>query len=409
MEKQPAVKKEKFFKAIPGGVTAVRGVVASGVASGLKPGGELDLALIVSEVPCRTAAFFTTNKLLGAHIPVMREKLVASGSLCSAVLINSKNANCSTGAAGIAANKKISADVARRINVPADQVLYASTGVIGVQLPVDKIIAALPKAVAGLSAAGGVAAARAIMTTDTRPKSVCFEVCEGKKTYRIGGVAKGSGMICPNMATLLVFVFTDADVPRGLLTSAARRAMNASFNAMCVDNDMSPNDTLLVMANGCSGVKVRPGTPAIRRFEEALQAVCRQIAMELLRDGEGATKILDIRVVGAANDADARVIARAVANSQLVKTALFGEDPNWGRIISAAGSSGAEFDPNRATLEIGGSVVYRCGRIGHVPADLMKDDNVAVRLDVGKGRGASRMQTCDLSTEYVRINADYTT
>lgn len=409
MKKKTEMTSNSKYKEIPGGVAAVKGIRATGVACGLKPDGALDLALFHSDAPCRTAAFFTTNKLLGAHIPVMREKLRASGGLCRALLVNSKNANCATGAAGEAANRKIAGRLAPLLSVPADQILFASTGVIGVQLPIDRIAGALPMAVGALSSSGGDVAARAIMTTDTKPKSFCIEVKDGKSAYRIAGVAKGAGMICPNMATMFVFVFTDADVPRRMLDGVCRDVLADTLNSISVDGDMSPCDTLLVMANGRSGVSVKPGTPGALRFRDALRHVCDRISMEIIRDGEGATKLVDIRVAGAKNGKDARTIARAIAHSQLVKTAIFGEDPNWGRIVSAAGASGADFDPALATLSVGKTVVYRRGRIGRVNQDIMKGDTIVIRLDAGLGDGASRFYTCDLSTEYVKINAEYTT
>ncbi|MFA6447938.1 MAG: bifunctional glutamate N-acetyltransferase/amino-acid acetyltransferase ArgJ [bacterium] len=398
------------IKFIDGGPAAVIGVTGAGVHCGLKPDKELDAALFLSEKPCKTAAFFTTNKLLGAHIPVFREKLQAGGGLVSALLVNSKNANCSTGKQGERDNIAVSAALAKELGLPAEQVLFASTGVIGVRLPKDKILSGLDALVTQHGKRGMANAARAIMTTDTRPKSCAVEVEQGGRLYHIGGVAKGSGMIAPNLATMFSFVFTDADLPMALLKKIAAECVEESYNSILVDGDMSPNDTVLAMANGMSEVKLAASDEAgLALFKEALGSVMKQLAMEIVRDGEGATKVMHIEVNGAASAADAKCIARAIALSPLVKTAVFGMDPNWGRIISAAGASGAKFDPLRASLLIDGARVFKLGKPQQFKAKIMRKPDVFIQLDAGLGSASARFWSCDLSIDYVKINAEYMT
>lgn len=401
--------KKPYLRAVEGGPAAVRGITASGVHCGLKPVGVPDLALFKSDRPCGVAAFYTRNKLLGAHIAVFRESLRANGNRCQALLVNSKNANCSTGPQGERDNLAVAAELSRRLGIPPELVLFASTGVIGVRLPADKIIAGLDPLVAKLgNKIDG--AARAIMTTDTRPKVCAVEVRQGKKKYTVGGVAKGAGMIHPDMATMFSFIFTDAGVSFPLLRSVAAECLDDTFNSISVDNDTSPNDTALVMANGASGVHIDPKARVNRaHFKEGLEAVMRQLAREIVRDGEGATKLVHIEIHGAANDADARRMARGIANSMLVKTAIFGRDPNWGRIVSAAATAGAQFDPLMARLTLDGECVYDRGRLPPLPENLFSNSDVFILLDAGLGRGSARFWTCDLSYGYVKINAEYTT
>jgi len=410
--KKDMEKKEKaaHIKFIGGGPAAVLGVTGAGVHCGLKPDGALVLALFLSEQPCKTAAFFTANKLLGAHIPVFREKLRAGRGLVSALLVNSKNANCSTGKQGEKDNLAICAALAKELGLPPEQTLFASTGVIGVRLPAGLIRAGLDPLVTQHGKAGVANAARAILTTDTRPKICAVETEHCGRRYHIGGVAKGAGMIAPNLATMLSFVFTDLDLPAASLRKIAAECVEESYNSISVDGDTSPNDTVLVMANGMSGVKLGAGDSAgLARFKESLGAVTKRLAMEIVRDGEGATKVMHIEVLGAATAADAKCIARAIALSPLVKTAIFGMDPNWGRIISAAGASGAKFDPLRARLDIDGACVYNLGKPRRLRAEIMRNPDVFIRLETGLGRAAARFWSCDLSIDYVKINAEYMT
>ncbi len=400
----------KRIKTIEGGPAAVLGITGSGVHCGLKPDGAKDLALFLSERPCKTAAFFTTNKLLGAHIPVSRDKLRAGRNLVSAVLINSKNANCSTGKQGEKDNAYVCARLARELNIPAEQALFASTGVIGQRLPLNKIIGGLDPLIAMHGKNGVADAALAIMTTDTRPKIKAVEVTSGKSNYHIGGVAKGAGMIAPNMATMLSFIFTDADIALPVLRRISAGCVEDSFNSISIDGDMSPNDTVLVMANGMSNVKIGVNDrAALALFKQALDEVMQGLSMEIVRDGEGATKVMHIEVSGAADENDAKRIARAIAESSLVKTAVFGMDPNWGRIISAAGASGAVFDPLRARLKIDGTLVYNHGTAPALKSAIMKNKDVFINLEVGLGRARARFMSCDLSIDYVKINAEYMT
>lgn len=395
------------MKSVSGGPCAVDGVSASGTHCGLKPNGALDLALFVSAKPCSTAAFYTKNKLLGAHIPVSRKKHAATGGKFSAVLVNSKNANCATGAAGEKDNVLVSSALAKKLGVPANEVVFASTGVIGVRLNTDKVTSAMDALIKGLSDKNAMNAAKAIMTTDTRPKMCAVEVSDGGKTFRIGGVAKGAGMISPDLATMFGFIFTDADIAVSSLEKLSAGCVKGTFNSISIDGDTSPNDTVLVMANGASGVKIGPKNKD--KFVTALYEVARYLSMEIVRDGEGATKLVHIEVKGASNDSDAEKMAREIGNSLLVKTAIFGRDPNWGRIVSAAGVSGANFKPEKATLRIDGACVYTKGSIPPLKKKIMKNKDVFIYLECGLGRGSARFWTCDLTYDYVKINAEYTT
>jgi glutamate N-acetyltransferase/amino-acid N-acetyltransferase len=404
------IARKSYLEAVDGGPCAVEGITCAGAHIGLKPNGEPDCALFVSEQPCKTAAFFTTNKLLGAHIPVFRETLKASRNRCRALLVNSKNANCATGEKGERDNLAVAATLASKLGVPPEMSLFCSTGVIGRPLPVGIISGGLDALVASLSKDGALSAARAILTTDTREKMFALSVKQGGKKYHIGGVAKGSGMIAPNMATMFAFIFTDADIPFSMLRSVAADCVDNTFNSVSVDGDMSPNDTALVMANGISGVKLDAKDAGGReRFREALGLVAGALAREIARDGEGATKLVSIEINGAASVADARRMARGIAESLLVKTAIFGGDPNWGRIVSAAATSGAALDPAKARLDIDGLRVYDKGRIADAPDNIFKGKEVTIRLDAGAGRSSARFWSCDLSYDYVKINAEYTT
>lgn len=402
-------KNKMNIKKVSGGVCGVKGIRASGVHCGMKADGAPDLALVVSDAPCRTAVFYTTNLLNGAHIAAFKSRLGKSKGLCSAVLVNSRIANCSTGKQGFQDTMLICDKLAALLDVPREQVVHASTGVIGRRLAVDKILGALPVAQKALSAKGGDDAAKAIMTTDAWPKSACVQVGTGADAYRIGGMAKGAGMIHPNMATMLAFVFTDADVSAKDLREVSRRVMNKTFNRISIDNDMSPNDTFAVMANGVSGVKIGAGGRPLAEFEEALYELCSKIARDMVKSGEGVTKVVEILVENARSEKDADTIARGIADSQLVKTAIFGSDPNWGRVLSAAATSGAKFDPEKARLLIDGALVYDRGKPVEAMKKIMQGKEVLIRFDAAAGKASARRWTGDLSIDYVKINADYTT
>ncbi len=401
------------------GVTAPRGYRASGVSAGIKrsaggpaqAAGPLDLALLVSDSVATAAAVFTTSRAPAAPVVLSREHLAQSGGVARAVIVNSGCANACTGTEGMEAARDMAAETARLVHCSAAEVLVASTGVIGVALPIEKIRAALPNAFRSLSAEEGPTAARAIMTTDPFPKEAGAVVDIGGREVRIGGMAKGSGMIEPMMATMLGFVTTDAAVPLPLLQRALREAVDDTFNAITVDGECSTNDTVMILANGASGAAVDASTYA--PFVAALRSVCLELALGIVRGGEGATKLVTVTVTGAASAEDARRAAKAIANSPLVKTAIHGGDPNWGRLIAVAGRANVAFELSRAAVMIGPTVLFKEGRPydDNAPkaAAYLKGKDIAVSVDLGSGTASSTVWTCDLSAEYVRINADYRT
>ena len=396
---------------IPGGVATPRGFRAAGVSAGIKASGNPDLALLVSDVPAQAAAVFTTNRVQAAPVLVSREHLAASHGTVRAIVVNSGCANACTGDAGLQVARDMAAETARVVSCPPEQVLVASTGVIGVGLSIDKIRAGIPIAFRALGADHGPAAARAIMTTDLSPKEAAATITIGGREAVIGGMAKGAGMIEPMMATMLGFVTTDAAVSPGMLDRALREAVDATFNAITVDGDSSTNDCVLLLANGASGVTVDDA--AYGTFVEGLTAVCRELALAIVRGGEGATKLVTVNVTGAASSADARKAAKVIANSLLVKTAIHGADPNWGRLICAAGRAGVAFDESRAAVTVGTIVLFKDGQphdeFAPQAADYLKGTDLTVGVDLGSGTASSTVWTCDLSAEYVRINADYRT
>ena len=389
---------------IEGGVTAPQGFVAGAMACGIKPSGKPDLALVASRTTAAVAGVFTTNRVKAA--PVILSQQRAAAGRARAVIVNSGNANACTGEEGQRAAERMAAATARRLDLAADEVLVLSTGVIGVPLPVEKIEAALPALVP--SPDGGDAAAQAIMTTDTRPKTAAVEVAIDCSTVRIGGMAKGAGMIHPNMATMLAVITTDAAIAPADLQRHLGAAARHSFNRIDVDGDTSTNDSVVLLANGASGTTL-PG----ELFAEALTQVCVSLARQIAADGEGATKLLEVTVTGAARLEDAEKAARAITRSTLVKAAMYGNDPNWGRILCAAGYSGAVFDPTGARLVVQGIPLFAHGV--PLPFDAqaasaaLRAPEVAVHLDLGSGDQSATAWGCDLSPEYVRFNAEYTT
>jgi glutamate N-acetyltransferase/amino-acid N-acetyltransferase len=396
---------------VPGGIATPRGFRAAGVAAGIKANGNPDLMLLVADAAAQAAAVFTTNKVIAAAVSVSKEHLQRSGGAVRAIVVNSGCANSCTGDQGVADAREMTATTAKLVGCPSEQVLVASTGVIGVSLPMDKVRAGLPAAVQALGADQGPAAARAIMTTDLSPKESAARIAIGGGHVTIGGMAKGAGMIEPNMATMLGFVTTDAAVPKPLLDRALRAAVDCSFNAITVDGDSSTNDCVMLLASGASGVTIDDGGYA--PFVEALTAVCRELALAIVRGGEGATKLVTVNVTGAATGAEARRAAKVIANSLLVKTALHGGDPNWGRLICAAGRASVAFDASRAEVTIGPLVLFKNGQphdeLAPAAADYLKGNELTVGVDLGSGSASSTVWTCDLSAEYVRINADYRT
>jgi glutamate N-acetyltransferase/amino-acid N-acetyltransferase len=397
--------------AISGGVTTPRGFRAAGVSAGIKANRGLDLALLVSDAPAQADAVFTTNRALAAPVVVSREHLARSGGIARAVVVNSGCANACTGDEGLQVARDMAAETARLLHCPPEQVLVASTGVIGVALPMEKIRSGLPDAFRSLGADHGPSAARAIMTTDPFPKEAAAQIVIGGHDVAIGGMAKGSGMIEPMMATMLGFVTTDAAVPAPLLGRALREAVNDTFNAITVDGECSTNDCVIILANGASGASVDEATYGA--FAAGLTAVCRELALGIVRGGEGATKLVTVIVTGAASSGEARKAAKAIANSPLVKTAIHGGDPNWGRLIAVAGRAGVDFELSRAAVTIGSTVLFRDGRPhdegAPEAAQYLKGSELTVSVDLGAGRASSTVWTCDLSAEYVRINADYRT
>ncbi len=391
------------------GVTFAQGFRAGAAMAGVKHGRpeRLDVALIVSERPCNAAAVFTTNQVIAAPCVVTRRH-VERGPL-RAIVVNSGNANACTGEQGERDAIAMAEAAALVVGCSPYEVAVASTGVIGFKLPVERIAAVLPDI--ALAAGGWDDTSRAIMTTDTRPKVAERELHLTAGTVRIGGVAKGAGMIHPNMATLLAFVTTDAAIEHADLRRIVSHAADTTFNAISVDGDTSTNDTLLVLANGASGVTPKGGDLAT--FEEGLRTVCAELARMIVADGEGATKVFEVRVRGAASAADARLAARTITNSNLVRTAIHGGDPNWGRVLAAAGRSGARVDDRRASVRIGELFVYRNGApVAVADADvraLFAASAVEIEVSLGLGDGQAVAWGCDLSAEYVRINAEYMT
>jgi glutamate N-acetyltransferase/amino-acid N-acetyltransferase len=397
-----------------GGITAPRGFRASGVAVGIKASKGLDLALLVADGPATAAAVFTTNRAQAAPVIVSREHLQATRGQARAIIVNSGCANACTGEEGMQAAREMAAETAAAIGCPVDQVLVASTGVIGVALPMDRIRSGLPAAVRALGIAddrGGANAARAIMTTDPFPKEAAARISIGGRDAAIGGMAKGSGMIEPMMATMLGFVTTDAAVPAPLLDRALRAAVDVTFNAITVDGECSTNDCVMILASGASGAVVTDAT--YQTFLDGLVAVCRELALGIVRGGEGATKLVAVTVTGAASTDDAKRCAKAIANSPLVKSDIHGGDPNWGRLITVAGRAGVAFELARAGVTIGSITLFKDGRpydhLAPAAAEYLQGRDLNVGVHLGAGAESATVWTCDLSAEYVRINADYRT
>jgi glutamate N-acetyltransferase / amino-acid N-acetyltransferase len=396
------------WRTVSGGVTAPQGYLAAGVAAGIKKHG-LDLAVIFSSQPAAAAAVFTRNRIQAAPVRVSKAHLERTGGRVRAVLINSGCANACTGEQGMRDAVLSTRTLASSLSIASSEVLVASTGVIGEALPVPRVLRGVEKAVASLNSQGGDAAARAIMTTDTVAKSVSIETRVEGRRVRIGGVAKGSGMIHPDLATMLAVLTTDASIQPGPLRRIFRRVVERTFNCLTVDGDTSTNDMVAFVANGVSGVRVDGSN--CRWFEDGLERACEALVKKIARDGEGASKFVEIRVSGAGSFDSARKVAKAIAHSPLVKTALCGEELNWGRILCAAGYSGVDFDPERARLSICGTPVYRKGAAVasmRLKAEkALKGRDIRIGLDLGGREGEAKVWTCDLTRGYVDINASY--
>lgn len=399
-----------------GSVTDVPGFLAAGVVAGFKKSGAPDFALLCSETPANFSGVFTSCTFAAAPVLLGRERVLAGGKL-RAVAINSGNANACTGAAGLANARRSCEIVASRLGIPAGEVLVASTGRIGVQLSMQLIEKGVELAANELSATGGAAAALAIMTTDTVPKSVSVQLELRGRRVTIGAITKGAGMIDPNLtaphATMLCFVTTDAAIDNALLGELLAANARDSFNRITVDGDMSTNDTLLLMANGRSGVELHPGEAETEIFREALLAVMQNLARRMVADGEGATKLVTINIRHAASREDARLAAEAVANSLLCKTAWFGNDPNWGRVVAALGYSGAVFDPEKCDVFYDDVPVVTAGGDSGIPESelvgIVSRREFTINVDFHAGDGEYWVWTSDVSYEYVKINADYHT
>lgn len=392
-----------------------RGFTFAATACGLKKS-SLDLGLLTSDTAATAAAVFTTNRVQAAPVRLSREHLQKSKHKIRGVIVNSGNANCCTGPQGIAASRKTVSAISRSLGCRADQVLVCSTGVIGAPLRVEKILRAIPQLTQSRSS--DVPAfeqfTRAIMTTDTRPKWAAAKCRIDAKEVRILGCAKGSGMIEPDMATMLGFLATDAAISTALLSKALKTVVARTFNAITVDGDTSTNDTVTLLANGKSGARtIASDDGDYRKFCAALESVCRSLALAIVADGEGAQRVIEIAVRGAASDLAADKLARTIANSPLVKTAFAGADPNWGRILAAAGRSGISFEPSRVDIHLAGICVCRRGREhtfdGRVAHRKMSLKYVPVVVNLRAGHGTARVWTCDFTAEYVRINASYRT
>jgi len=398
---------------LDGGITAVPGILAGGVVAGIKPSGKKDLALIYSSTPARAAAMFTSNQVKGAPVLVSSEHV--RGGQAQAIVASSGCANVCTGEQGVADAREMTKLVGEHLRIPASHVLVAATGVIGVPLPMDKIRAAMLNLVKSLSPQGGKAAAEAIMTTDTHPKEAAVRVEIGGRPVTIGGIAKGVAMLEPHLATMFCFVASDAALARGALAPVLRRSVDRSFNRTTIDSDQSTSDTVAVIANGLAeNTPLEAGSRGIRQFAAGLDAVMTKLARMLVRDGEGATRLVTVAVRGAANGRDAFSAARTVANSPLVKAAINGEDPNWGRIMMALGKSPARIDPAKVAISFGDERLVERGmqkegvRLERI-REIMASSEYEIGIDLGLGRGEDRVWTCDLTEEYVRLNSKYTT
>lgn len=394
------------------GVTYAKGFKAAGVKAGIKKSGNLDVAVIYTETPAAIAGTFTQNKVAAAPVYVSKET-VATGS-ARAIVANAGCANACTGKQGMDDAYKTREIAAKELGINADDVIVGSTGVIGVTLPMDKLEKGIKDAVADLSETGSINAANAIITTDTHCKTMTVKFDIGDAEVHMGAIAKGSGMIRPNMATMLCYITTDLNIKQSLLQKALSTCVEKSFNMISVDGDMSTNDTVVVLANGLAGnKKITEENADYDIFCSNLMALCVELAKEIAADGEGASKFLTINVKGAKSFADAKTVGMAVANSPLVKTAFFGEDPNWGRVICAVGYSGADMVPEKTVVKFGGITIFDCGVGAQYDSEalvkVMRENDIVIDIELNLGDSDATVWTCDLSYEYVKINGEYHT
>lgn len=394
------------------GVTFAKGFTAAGVKAGIKKSGNLDVAVIYTKTQAVVAGTFTQNKVAAAPVYVSKE-VVATGT-AHAIVANAGCANACTGQQGLDDAHKMAQIAADELGVNADDIIVGSTGVIGVNLPMDKLEAGIKDAVANLSADGSDNAGRAIITTDTHSKSVTCEFELSGKTVRMGAIAKGSGMIRPNMATMLCYITTDIAIDQALLQKAVSGCVEKSFNMISVDGDMSTNDMVIVLANGeANNAKITEENADYQIFFDKLMMLCTELAKQIAADGEGASKFLTINVKGAKSFADAKTVGMAIANSPLVKTAFFGEDPNWGRVICAVGYSGADMVPEKTVVKFGGITIFANGTGATYDekalAHVMKEKDIVIDIELNMGQEDATVWSCDLSYEYVKINGEYHT
>ena len=395
------------MKVLTGGLENVKGFIFSSIKCGIRYENKLDYALIVSQNPCNASGVFTTNRITAAPVKICRERI---NNRIHAILINSTNANACTGDEGYNSAVTLTSDIAEKLKVPGEGILIASTGIIGRQLPVSKMLTGHTQLVKNLHNLNGHSVAEAIMTTDTIPKEAAASFKHNDITYSVAGIAKGSGMIAPNMATLLSFILTDAPVLKTDLDRIFKKCIRKTFNAITIDGDMSTNDTAIILSPLSENFI---SDKSLEEFELALEHVLTKLAELLIFDGEGATKSVKIKVMNAATDNDAMLIAKAVSNSLLVKTAFFGNDPNWGRIACACGYSGAELAEEKLTISIEDKHLFYKGRPSETDyqelEQILKQRNYTVTIDVGLGIGEAIMLTTDISYDYVKINAQYST
>ena len=398
-------------KRINGGITAPKGFLAAGISAGIKKNNALDLALITSVTPGPIAGVFTKNKVPAA--PVIHGRQQMKRGIGQAILVNSGNANAFTGKAGLDHARQTSRLLAKALGIAPHMAFIGSTGVIGVPLPMDAIATGIPVLVSQLSRKGYHSAAQAIMTTDTRPKEIAIRETIGGKMVTIGGIAKGSGMIHPDMATMLGYLTTDAVISRTILQRILKEVIRETFNCISVDGETSTNDTVLCLANGhADNASIKIGTPAYTQFKDLLFRVCHYLAMEIVRDGEGATKIIELQIHQAASQETAKQFANTLATSPLVKTAIFGADPNWGRIVAALGRSGPSLNPEKIHISFDDIPIVHSGKglgpkVEQRIKKLMQKSTLKITVSLGQGQARAHVWTTDLTYDYIKINASY--
>jgi glutamate N-acetyltransferase/amino-acid N-acetyltransferase len=394
-----------------GTITSVKGIKAAGIFCGLKKQ-KKDLALIYSDAPATVGGTFTLNKVKAAPLLISKD-IISKDQKVRAILINSGNANACTGEKGF--NNAIDTQefCAKHLGINKEEVLISSTGVIGVQLNIDKIKEGISSIQLSENNSAGHDAAEAILTTDTYPKSFACKVHLSKGEISIGGICKGSGMIMPNMATMLAFIATDAEIPKHLVQKSISEAVNKSFNRISVDGDTSTNDMVVLLANGVSQISIEEENEDFKIFKKALTDLCKKMAMAIVKDGEGATKFISVKVSSAKTETDADSAAKAVVNSPLVKTALYGADANWGRILSAVGNSGINFSPEKVMIKVGGLPLLTPGYISDfdetLAREILNQKEVDITIELNEGQASTNWWTCDFSEQYIKINANYRT